>query len=74
MKSFRRVIAAGASALLASSLLLAFEAPEPAQALNPNDFDPGLIISDAQFYNSRAMTEAQIQKFLDDQVGTCENS
>lgn len=54
--------------------MVAFDAPAPAQALNPNDFDPGLIISDAQFYNGRAMTEAQIQKFLDDQIGTCENS
>lgn len=34
------------------------------------DFDPGLIISDANFYDSLSMTEAEIQDFLEQQKCT----
>ncbi|WP_305001537.1 cell wall-binding repeat-containing protein [Salinibacterium soli] len=34
-------------------------------------FDPGYIISDAQFYDSDAMTESEIQAFLESKVPTC---
>lgn len=37
-------------------------------------FNPGLIVSDYNFYNSWAMTEGEIQNFLDAKIGTCENS
>lgn len=36
-----------------------------ARAISGGDFRPGLIISDYNFYNGSAMTEAQIQAFLD---------
>lgn len=39
-----------------------------------SQFDPGNIISDDQFYQSGAMTEAEIQAFLDAKIGTCSNS
>lgn len=35
------------------------------------DFDPGNIISDGQFFNGNAMSEAEIQSFLDDQGSSC---
>jgi putative cell wall-binding protein len=38
------------------------------------DFDPGYLISDAQFYERGAMTESEIQAFLERMVGTCGNS
>lgn len=46
-------------------------AETPARALNGSSFDPGYIISDAQFYDSDAMSEAEIQAFLDAKVPTC---
>ncbi|WP_423918412.1 hypothetical protein ACPEEZ_10355 [Frigoribacterium sp. 2-23] len=44
-----------------------------AQALSGAEFDPGNIISDAVFFNGGAMSEAQIQSFLDSQIGACTN-
>lgn len=39
----------------------------------PGDFDPGFIISDYNFYNDWAMTETEIQAFLDSRIsGSCE--
>ena len=41
-------------------------------ALDSSRFNPGYIISDAEFYNGAAMTEAQIQSFLNAQItGAC---
>ena len=51
----------------------ALHAPEALSVVG-SDFDPGNIISDAQFYQSGAMTEAEIQAFLDSKIGTCSNS
>lgn len=48
--------------------------PAPAQALSGAEFDPGAIISDGEFYDGAAMTEAQIQNFLVSQVGSCANT
>ncbi|GAA3874419.1 hypothetical protein GCM10022381_16510 [Leifsonia kafniensis] len=43
-------------------------------AASISGFDPGNIISDYNFYNSWAMTENEIQSFLDSKIGTCKNS
>jgi hypothetical protein len=37
-------------------------------------FDPGMIVSDAKFFNSSALTEQQIQQFLDQQGRACTQS
>lgn len=74
MGSLRRIVAVAASALLAGTLIVAGDSPQPAQAVNAADFDPGFIISDELFYDGDAMTEAQIQQFLNDQIGTCANT
>ncbi|MDF2667223.1 MAG: glutamyl- and glutaminyl-tRNA synthetase [Microbacterium sp.] len=34
-------------------------------------FDPGRLIDDADFYDGNAMTADEIQRFLDDEVGSC---
>ncbi|WP_241222825.1 hemagglutinin [Bifidobacterium samirii] len=35
------------------------------------DFDPGDIISDGQFFNARAMSEDEVQAFLDERGAAC---
>ena len=49
-------------------------APGKAEALSGAEFNPGYIISDAQFYAKDAMSQGEIQAFLDAQIGTCKNS
>lgn len=51
--------------------IVAISPPSPAQALSGSEFDPGYIISDAFFYDGNAMSAAEIQTFLDGQIGTC---
>lgn len=57
-----------------ASLLVA--APASANAYRPTaaEFDPGTLISDAAFFHRDAMTEAQIQAWLNIKIGTCRNS
>ncbi len=45
-----------------------------AAAVTAADWDPGNIISDANFYNGSAMSEAEIQQFLVGMVGSCQNA
>ena len=42
-----------------------------ASAADGSNFDPGMIISDAVFYDSTTMTAAQIQSFLNARVPSC---
>lgn len=73
----RRLISAlVAGVLVAVTLAVQPALPStPAQALSGSEFDPGNIISDANFYNGSAMSEAEIQRFLENAVGgTCHNS
>lgn len=44
-------------------------AAPPAAA--PDSFDPGLLVSDANFFDPQAMSVADVQRFLDSQVRTC---
>ena len=48
-------------------------APAVAQ-LSGADFNAGFIISDQLFYQRDALSQAQIQSFLDQKIGTCSNS
>ncbi|MFT8704638.1 MAG: RICIN domain-containing protein [Bifidobacterium sp.] len=67
MKKICAVIAA----LCVMSIALVFSSAEQASAADANHFNAGYIISDARFYDSQAMTTAQIQAFLNKQVPTC---
>jgi len=52
------------------SVNLASDTP-PAAAADLSQFKPGNIISDELFWNSNAMTAAQIQTFLNEKVPSC---
>ncbi len=69
----KRVVAMGAAVLMLTAGLVAVTPVSQATALNVNDFDPGTIITDANFYDANAMSEAEIQAFLDAKIGTCSN-
>jgi hypothetical protein len=73
----KRIIAMVAAVVVAAGLMsgvsLVASSP-PAQALSGADFDPGNIITDQVFFNSTAMSEAQIQSFLTSRIGACTNS
>jgi hypothetical protein len=60
----RRGLTAAVATLLVGGSLAAIAPAEPALAFSGSEFMPGLIIADALFYDSAAMTEADIQLFL----------
>lgn len=43
----------------------------PASAANGSDFDPGYIISDENFYSGSAMSQSEIQSFLNNKGPSC---
>jgi len=56
----------------AVAVAMAVVAPSmPARAVDGSQFDPGLIISDAVFFDKNSMSEAQIQAFLEARLPTC---
>lgn len=70
----RLVSTVTASALIALAFVSVGPSPS-ADAVTGADFDPGYIIDDTQFYDGNAMSEAQIQGFLESrQQGVCGNS
>jgi hypothetical protein len=44
---------------------------EQAAAARQYGFNPGDIISDGQFFNSNAMSQAEVQSFIDEQGASC---
>ena len=60
----RRIVVAAATCVALVAGLTVVAHPEPAAAVTGAEFDPGYIISDAQFYASTSMTEPEIQAFL----------
>lgn len=64
-----------AMALSIAVVVTGLAASAPAvQAANASDFDPGYIISDANFYERDAMSQAEIQAFLEAKTGPCSNA
>jgi hypothetical protein len=71
----RSLVAVGAIvALAASGLVLAEPAVDHAIAAEASQFDPGNIISDAQFFDGSAMGPNEVQNFLMSQVPVCRSS
>ncbi len=71
----RAVVAAVAALVMAVTGVVV---AAPAQAFSGSDFDPGYIISDTQFYDADAMSEHEIQVFLNSMIastsaGSCQN-
>lgn len=55
--------------------LVAVQAPQAAHALSGSEFNAGYIIDDSKFYDANAMSQAQIQAFLEaNEQGACGNS
>ena len=70
MHAVTRVIAITVAAVVATATFTS--AAPPASAWVSGDlWDPGLIISDQQFFDEAAMSAAQIQTFLNAKVPTC---
>ncbi|MGO4782154.1 hypothetical protein [Cryobacterium sp. W22_MBD10_FK3] len=65
------LLAAIVAVVLVAPLLAISQAPSSASAASASDFNPGNIISDAQFYNPNAMSVTQVQAFLNSKVPTC---
>ncbi len=70
MKRPTRVIAALATLATTGALIVA-SSGSPALAVDGSQWDPGYIVSDQQFYDGSAMTQAQIQAFLEAKVPVC---
>lgn len=73
--TLRRLAAMSIGLVVAVSMLVSVSvvaAPaQPANAASGSDFNPGMIISDAIFYNGKTMTAAQVQSFLNLKVPSC---
>ncbi|GAA2567630.1 hypothetical protein [Microbacterium binotii] len=61
---------AALAVLLVATLLTSVQT-SPAQAADARNFNPGNIISDANFYNTTSMTAADVQTFLNDKGSRC---
>lgn len=74
------LVGQGISAAAAETSTLAASVPDASwsagpvvRTATPGAFDPGLIISDHNFFNGWAMTESEIQAFLDSRIsGPCQ--
>lgn len=71
--NLRRILAMTVGAVLAVTLVSAgeFEPRESAEAAVAGDFVAGNLISDALFFDGRAMSASAVQSFLDANVPTC---
>ncbi len=72
-RAMRFLIGVLCAALLGTGLVAA-QQPGSAQALSGSQFDPANIITDQLFYDGGAMTQPQIQAFLDSKIGSCTNA
>ena len=67
----RRILTLLLAGVLLAGVIQVAERGEPAEAAVASDFDPGMIISDAKFFDGGAMTSAAIQSFLSSRVPSC---
>ncbi len=70
----KAVAVAASAALLGTLLTVIGPGVTEAEAAVASEFDAGYIISDDLFFDDDAMTESQIQSFLEAKSGTCSNS
>lgn len=70
----KRVIAMVGAVLMLVTGMVAVDGPDRVEAADARLFDPSYIISDPLFYDSAAMTEAEIASFLQARIGSCLNS
>lgn len=65
-----RALAATAALAMSATLSLA-GLTAPAAAVTSSQYDAGMIVSDATFYDWDSMTSRQVQDFLDSKVTRC---
>lgn len=70
----KRLVAMVGAVLMLVTGMVAIEGSERAEAADARLFDPSYIISDPLFYDSAAMTEAEIAGFLQARIGSCLNA
>lgn len=71
----RRILPALAALVSAGLVALGavvLDSAAPASAVDAADFDPGYIVSDAQFYDGDALSAEQIQSFLNAKRPVCD--
>lgn len=66
-----RIVAVAAAAIFAGATLSVVGPADTSEAAEAKNFQAGNIISDETFFNSAAMSTAQVQSFLNSQVITC---
>jgi hypothetical protein len=68
----RWVAMVAALTVVAAGLVAAPIGEERAEAASASQFDPGNLISDSNFFQGEAMTDAQVQTFLQQRRPTCD--
>lgn len=68
-----RIVTLALIPMLVAVGIVSTQPSQSASAVVGGDFNPGNIIADSVFYDSTALTEAQIQAFLNARIGTCTN-
>lgn len=73
-RAMRSVVAGLGVLIMAVTGLVAAAPAAPADALTGSQFNPNLIITDANFFDAYAMTQPEIQSFLEANEPSCSNS
>jgi len=74
MRWSMKLVRVALAATMLGAMFVAVQPAPGAEAITGSDFNPGYIISDENFYDDSAMSEVQIQSFLDSKIGTCLNT
>ncbi len=69
MTALKRLMASTAAIVIA--VTAGVMTTVPAHAADPSTWDPGFIISDEEFFDGGAMTESQVQSFLQEKGSGC---
>lgn len=70
-QTWTRLAALVVGALVLATTVIVPATADSAEAAPVTGFKPGNIISDANFYNGGAMTQPEVQKFLEQRVPRC---
>ncbi|RZS57405.1 hypothetical protein EV141_1117 [Microcella putealis] len=70
----RKFVAMVAAIVVVAVGLIATEKPDVGFAADARLFDPNYIISDPAFFDGQAMSEGEIQAFLQTRIGSCSNT
>ena len=69
--NLKKIVGTLLAVLVSATLLVAVTPTAPADAANGALFDPGNLISDAEFFDGGALSSAAVQNFLNQQVPSC---